>query len=194
MQKIQIQRLTFCFFILFAVIFLKGCRFSEPIPDYCDPKSGCTLDSCKDILAVPYSEPKNVYVCACKPWNSSGILVKKGEVYKFELKELKDWVDGKSLKSTPNQGWQGFWPNVLGTLGGFYKRSDEANWYALVGSIGRNEEKSFAVFNDSDDATVSEKTMIDNGELYFFANDMKGRYGNNRGRLKISITLIKRPK
>ncbi len=197
MRKIQIPKLMLCFFIVISTFYSTGCGILKPIPDNCDPKSACILDSCKNTLPVSLSlgKPNTVDICACKPWNRSKIMVKKGEVYKFEFKleEVDDWVDGKT-SSTPNRGWREFLPNVMGTLGGFYKRSDQANWYALIGSIGRDEEKTFAIFDDSKNTPVSEKTMDDDGELYIFANDMWGRYGNNRGTLKLSITLIKQAK
>ena len=80
------------------------------------------------------------------------------------------------------------------------KRSNKANWYALVGSVEARDEDSFAVFdtraysekdNDLAARTWPPIVMTKTGELYFYANDMKGRYFNNKGALRLQIKRIK---
>lgn len=180
--------------ILLSIACLAGCSALKPKPDYCAPDSGCRLDEpLNPPVSLKIGETKdNIQVCACKPWNSSGIAVKAGEVYRIEAKIKEDWKDS-CIISTPNQGWKGFWINVVGKFFGHFRRSKAANWYALMGSVGRTADsakEAFAVFKESCPALIADIEMPKTGRLYFFANDMEGRYGNNKGILNVSITLL----
>ncbi len=92
------------------------------------------------------------------------------------------WRDG-SVKSDPINGWERNYVSFIGDFFWFLKRSDKTNWYALVGTIEKNDEYSFAIVNEHSNLI----TMCESRELYFYANDMHGRYFNNKGSLQLKL-------
>lgn len=179
-----------------------------PKSDTCEC-SHCLLESSPGTRLIELEEIEDgtnkageavVEVCACRPWNTSLIRVEKGQEYVFSiLEETEEWVDG-SVAATPETGWQNSFYNFAGALVGFLKRSHKANWYALVGAVELSDEESFAIFDarhKSKEGNGQAATdwppivMTKSGELYFYANDMKGRYFNNKGSLRLQIQRIK---
>ena len=148
-----------------------------PKPDTCE------CSSCKlDYSDATYGQ--SVEICACRPWNRSGIRVEEGQEYLFAIVEQSEkWIDGDA-KATPENGWEDGLYNFVGRLASFKKRSDKTNWYALVGAIDQSDQHSFAVFPRS---VVIPKS----GELYFYANDMEGRYFNNRGIIHLKVIRVR---
>lgn len=179
-------------FILLVSLIWGGCVLLSK-PDTCEC-SGCPLNASEtpsqiELAPLPSNSPnskREVEICACRPWNPSGIMVATGQEYHFEIirdNEMESWDDG-SLNATPENGWTGNLANLVGYLAGFLKRSDKANWYALIGTIGESDQDSFAISPKS-------VVMAKGGELVFYANDMQGRYFNNRGFIKLNVTRIK---
>lgn len=170
--------------MLFVTFSTAGCQMIRK-PDNCDHEPRCELD---DGATVQWREPaigesREVLICACSPWNASGITVREGQHYAFDITEVRDWTDG-TVTSHPTLGWQGGSYRALGFMISFLKRSDRAPWYALIGTVGRDDETSFAVIERS----AGTVTIHQSGPLYFYANDMRGRYHNNRGTLVLRIT------
>lgn len=132
--------------------------------------------------------------------------MEKGQEYTFQIIARGEaWVDG-GIAATPENGWTSSSYNLAGSLVRFLKRSSKGNWYALIGTIDMNNRNSFAVFakamtSSADDSqgngNISPSPewgpveMTETGELYFYANDMKGRYFNNKGSLRLKINRIK---
>lgn len=198
--------------ILSTSLLFCGCALI-PQPDTCEC-SKCLLEPPPNAQLIELHAAANhsisgntaeVEICACRPWNSSGIKVATGEQYLFSIiKETEQWVDG-STESTPENGWTGVLYNIIGNIFSPLRRSDKANWYSLIGAIGRSEEDTFAVFKrgrqptevpTAENASISSQawlpvTMDKEGELHFYANDMKGRYFNNKGSLRLQILRIK---
>lgn len=200
--------------LIWTCLLASGCAVI-PKPDTCEC-SKCTLEPSGDAntreLRTQGSHPDTIdheiiEICACRPWNRSGITVVKGQEYKFQIVESgEEWLDG-TIKSTPENGWDDrFYNNLVGSLASPLKRSNEANWYALIGTIDKNDRGSFSVFakamNSSEDKSqrVSNESlsrewgpieMTETGQLYFYANDMKGRYFNNKGSLRLKISRIR---
>lgn len=166
---------------------LSGCSMMKEL-DSCDLEVRCELNPGINQSAVRLSggESKKVTICACRPWNDSGIAVLAGQSYAFNIVSTTHWVDGW-VESDPIDGWQGIGYKAIGFLSGWLKRSDKAPWYALVGSVGMDDNHAFAVV-ESKDGSV---TMDRSGVLYFFANDMDGRYFNNKGEVILEVVLIK---
>lgn len=172
-------------------LLLSGCSILKPIEDKCNECNCILNDFDKKTTSLSANQPsKEIQICACKPWNDSGLEVKKGETYRFEIVNSNgNWKDA-DINATPQSGWLGFWSNFTGYLINDLKRSANANWYALVGSIGKYNDQTFAVFDSDEQKKFSERKMLDKGTLYFYANDMLGKYGNNTGTLMIKITWI----
>ena len=70
---------------------------------------------------------------------------------------------------------------------GWLKRSAKAPGYALVGSVGMDDKKAFAVVESEDGLVRKNKS----GVLHFCANDMDGRYFNNKGKVILTVVLKK---
>ena len=173
---------------LFAIcLMLSGCALMSH-PDSCDQEPLCGLDDKETGLAVELKirESKKIAICACRPWNDSAVKVKKGESYKFEIEAVHNWVDG-NLESDPETGWHGSFHRTMGFLSGFLKRSSKTGWYVLTGTVGKVDDASFAAIPPGNAPVI----MQDNGELYFYANDMNGRYFNNKGKTILKITRIR---
>ncbi len=154
----------------------------------------CNLNNTPESDSIPLNTDysvKEVRVYGCNPWNSSGITVQKNQRYEIKLKEgptgTVNWVDGDVI-SDPVDGWKGFYNNFKGWFIQSYKRSDHTNWYAVTGSVSKDDDCTFSVLSKfPEEAAV---TIPRNGTLYFFANDMKGRYFNNHGYAVLEIKRI----
>lgn len=170
------------FILLFCTIFFSCALISKP--DSCDLEELCKLEEVQtaEVTELKVGEYKNVSVCACRPWNESGIQVAEGQQYSFKAEIISDWIDGKVL-SDPFEGWLGGFYKTVGFLSGYLKRSDKTSWYALVGSVGMDDANTFAVIKSEDGRVPMNKS----GKLYFFANDMEGRYFNNKGKIILQV-------
>lgn len=165
--------------------------------DSCESSCHCKLEQPNDIklIKLDINESSNpIEICACRPWNKSGILVKAGQRYIFEFTETETWKDGY-VPSHPVKGWDdGKFRNSIGYLFSFLKRSNKANWYALVGTVDKNDENTFAILDKASGSitipSIPEPDKDGYAELYFYANDMDGRYFNNKGSLQLKATLV----
>jgi len=170
---------------IITCLLMTACAFS-PQPDSCCHEPSCELgyENTAKLTLLKIGEEKSLHICACKPWNASGIQVIKGEHYTFAYDNVVNWIDG-TISSSPTKGWQESTYQFLGQLVSPYRRSDKSKWYALVGSIGLKEDD---VFFASDTDSVE---MQNTGTLYFYANDKEGRYFNNRGTLSLTLSRVK---
>lgn len=170
-------------FIIFATAFLSGCILFQK-SDVCDSEITICKSEQSNITAIELKdgESHEIEVCACRPWNRSGIIVKEGQVYSFAVKKilLEPWEDKGYKDIDPLIGWKADIKHLIGYFA--TKRSDKTDWFALVGSIGKNCLTTFAVPQTSKTITTKEF-----GELYFYANDAEGFYSNNRGLLELII-------
>jgi hypothetical protein len=123
-----------------------------------------------------------VLVRAEAMWNSSDILVRKGEHYRFRARNVWYWYDN-DIESTPDGQIDKPW--VLRALPAVIKRCDSAEWYALVGCVGKKTRNQFLIGSGCNDAE-----MPADGELLFFANDVRTHYSNNHGQLRLDIERI----
>lgn len=67
----------------------------------------------------------------------------------------------------------------------FLKRFPKANWYVLVGSIGKDKRTFFKIGEG-----LKNYRPPKNDEFYCFANDAEGFYGNNKGKLILKISCL----
>jgi hypothetical protein len=130
-------------------------------------------------------------VFAYKKYNHTRILFEEGKSYKIEvLMSGPRWSDG-GIKNLDGRGWdrkhQEFsWVKNIIIKGKEDERrvkGDNVKWFTLCGSIGDSDETTFVIENKT--TYKAEKT----GEFCAFANDLDGYYGNNRGKLKIKVSL-----
>lgn len=117
----------------------------------------------------------------------SGLIVAPGERYRFTANgQWRDW-----FKVCDADGWRCRalqWGNRLPGV----------PFFKLCGCVGTDLAQAFAIGSRLDDWAVPAETAgLADRQLYFFANDWAGMYGNNHaldaqdgGPLVVEITLI----
>ena len=125
-------------------------------------------------------------VDARNPWNASGLLVKSGERYEFKVEDVNDWRD-LGIEADPETGHDGAsWVFRLPFAG---RRFEDANWFTLVGAVGRSHDHYFPI------GRGRTRTMKATGELFTFANDTSFFphifYLNNHGTLRLVVTRVR---
>ncbi len=169
--------------VVASTILLAGCQtIGNADGSVCGQSAEPAIGEAAPPLTLKPGESVRIVVDARNPWNASGILVRAGQRYTFGIEHVCDWTDG-SVPADPIDGWQGWAVQLFGFLIGPLRRSPTAPWYALVGSVGRDDVHAFAVIDGHRGAV----RMDHSGALYFYANDMDGRYCNNRGTLNLRI-------
>jgi hypothetical protein len=187
MDNVNITRIGIV--LLLPLVLMAGCGFFETKSETCTEKSLCIVDTSVEPsvkgFALGEQTKEDLVVCGCNPWTSSGIAVCKNQHYEVTLTDTRHWKDGE-VNSNPVDGWEE--SKFVGWLGQRYKRSNKTGWYALTGSIDKDDETTFPVlFSESEPNTI---TIPKDGTLYFYANDMMGRYFNNFGYVTLKIKRI----
>jgi hypothetical protein len=138
-----------------------------------------------------YEKPSNIwmgigqtaYVCvyANRLWNDSGINVGWGQMYKFTVPNGEQWMDGGRLCRADGHASNWLtqpWENL--------RRVPSANWFQLVGTIGRSTKPAIVI-----GSTPSEFSPQYPGRLYFFANDLPWMYWSNKGAIAVRVMRAK---
>lgn len=117
----------------------------------------------------------------------SGVELEAEGKYHFTISpEHRHWKD-KDISCGPS-GWTSEeLPWYKEGLVKFFeddRRVPEANWFELIGSLG-DDQDYFRIGKGREDYTPSHKA-----ELYAFANDMKSKYDNNHGVLRVKIKRV----
>ncbi|MBY6006681.1 DUF2235 domain-containing protein [Salipiger bermudensis] len=174
-------------------------RESPPItqPEYWPTKS----------LATP-GDALSMDIFARPQWNYTGIYLEEGVEYRFSASG--EWLD-KNIRCTPDGAPEGFhfgyalvkpldWyqrrrrqktGNPSAAIP-FARREQDMPWFCLVGVIANGtgvhqETRELCphdVFRIGSSAT---RTPTKGGYLYCFANDIWYRYGNNKGKVRLTI-------
>ena len=63
-----------------------------------------------------------------------------------------------------------------------FRRSPEADWFALIGCLGDSDKAAFVIGNKKCSLTPQASA-----ELCAFANDLDRFYGNNQGQLRLTV-------
>ncbi|MBL4775381.1 MAG: DUF2235 domain-containing protein [Mariprofundus sp.] len=128
-------------------------------------------------------------VFAYKKFNHTGIFLEKDKSYAIEVIGKSRWNDG-GVKLLDGKGWNrgsvelGFKEFAIAGMEPFRRVTiDGADWFTLCGSIGDDDDTAFVIGNKT--TFIASKS----GELCVFANDLDGYYGNNSGKLNISVSL-----
>ena len=115
-------------------------------------------------------------IMACKKWNDTQIRLVAGEEYHFKASgQWKDWTilcDAAGFTS----------PDLLLRASEWLRRVPKEQWFALIGSIDRNEDTCFRIGVET---RISPRAT---GLLYCFANDVCFMYWNNKGEIQLTVT------
>lgn len=130
-----------------------------------------------------------VPVMAHQYYNRTGVLLEKGQTYSFKAKAAQRWKDGGIecdadgwKRDRPDIGWikelviKGMEP---------YRREADADWFTLIGAVGDNEGEQFII------GTKTVKHLAEKSDEFCpFANDLSRLYGNNEGRIYVTVKRL----
>lgn len=135
-------------------------------------------------------ETRTFTVHANRHYSPSGVILKPGEKYRFDVDSAQLWYDA-DIPATP-AGWD---RSKIGGLQSWIfgfaeseRRCPKGEWFELIGSIGQNDTNLFRILKHTVDAHGYEPEK--EGELFAFANDLADKYGNNLGSVEVRVTRI----
>jgi len=136
-------------------------------------------------IVLGVGESHTCEVLARPKYNWSGVQLRAGATYTFFVPAGDTWDDasitcGPEGWRSEDQPWYESW--LFKTLKKF-RRLKNANWFALVGTLGDEDNDLFEI-GDCSTPYVAPR----DAELYLFANDMASKYDNNDGSLMVTIT------
>lgn len=129
------------------------------------------------MMKLQINETTEVKIRARCRWNSTQIEISEGEEYEFTA--TGKWTDFTIKKDADG------YTNSYMQLFDAKKRAIHFLWFALIGSLNKNEDKYYLIGKKSN---ISFDEM---GILYCFANDAKGFYWNNFGQISLHIKRLK---
>ncbi len=141
------------------------------------------------LTSLRVDETRELSCSAHQRLNASGIALEQGAQYLFEVPPGQVWHDA-SIACGP-QGWTldevklGLKEVAIAAVQ-WRRRKRDANWFALVGSVGDSDDELFELLHHTDVPYVPERT----GELCTFANDLPSRYGNNAGAMRFLVRRV----
>ena len=128
-------------------------------------------------------------VFASEKYNHTGLLMEKGREYDIKVLEDQFWYDA-SIKCDA-EGWnredinKGLAEVAIKFMES-RRRVPDRDWFFLCCSIDDSDEVVYPVGKHARGFSPH-KT----GEFCPFANDLDSRYGNNRGKITLNVTLTK---
>lgn len=128
-------------------------------------------------MKLQIGEASVVKICSRKWWNSTQVEISEGEEYEFTVEGK--WTDFGITKDA--NGYTCAYLQLFDRC----KRAKQDRWFALIGSLDKNEDKYYL---------IGKKSCIpfnESGILYCFANDVKGFYWNNWGHVTLQLKRIK---
>ncbi len=135
-----------------------------------------------------------VTVYANQKYNRGYVQCNRGEEYTFTVDMQQKWFDS-GIACGP-EGWnrdsQDFpwYEDIPIKFMEDERRCPEANWFEIVGVIGRREQEPFRVLHHvKNKAPLAVDGM--SGEMYLFANDLDDRYSNNLGFIQVRVIRVK---
>ena len=124
-------------------------------------------------------------------YNRTGIFIEKGTEYAISVNKVagkdQQWRDADVTCDA--DGWDrgdvtmGLKEIAIAGMEPF-RRVPEADWFCLCGSIGDKDDNSFKI------GKKSKVKAPASGELCLFANDLNRFYGNNFGKLTVTIKRV----
>jgi hypothetical protein len=107
-------------------------------------------------------------------WNESPVVVRRGETYTFTT--TGSWKDAQ-FECDANGYTVWYLKPVSWML-----RLRNKKYFSLIGSLDKEA--------DFETGLYLTRTFDKPGRLFFYANDVKGFYGNNSGTVKVTIRRI----
>ncbi|MBT9386320.1 DUF2235 domain-containing protein [Pseudooceanicola sp. CBS1P-1] len=163
-------------------------------------------------------EHATVDVFAQERWNRTGLYLEAGATYRLVAEG--EWMDG-GITCPPGGTRDGSFQlgeavqmasSVLGRFEGLYKRLtgngqadipftkrvEEADWFALIGTIANGELPDAAARGGAGAAlhetfvigAGADVTPLRSGYFYAYANDAWATYGNNCGSVRLSVERL----
>ena len=151
----------------------------------------CYHDSARP-RRLQVGEAVTVRVRARKKYNWAGIWTEAGQSYAIEVAEGQVWYD-KGIECDSG-GWMtgGVGMNMvrkwLVRRAERSRRVADAHWSELCGTVGEDEDNHFRIGKGR--VRRDHWTCGQSGPLYFFANDLNKKYGNNRGSIEVTVTRV----
>jgi len=136
-------------------------------------------------------ESRLITIYANTKMNRSYVYANSGEEYSIDIDMAQTWFDS-GIACSP-EGWdrqsQDFpwYQKIPIRCMEDERRCPEANWFELVGTIGKKPQAPFRALTYMPNQA---NLCISNtaGELFFFANDLEDRYSNNLGYIQARVT------
>lgn len=123
-------------------------------------------------------ETSEITIEANQPWNDTFVDVVQNGVYRITA--AGEWCD-LFIRTDAN----GYDSVLSQRLFESRRRIASAKWFALIGSLGRDDSTAFVI---GDDIVW---TAPATGRLFAFANDVPGFYFNNFGRISVKIDRMR---
>ena len=132
---------------------------------------------------------EDVTVFASQPYNYSALMLEKEATYQFSVEPGQKWKDGE-VTCGPD-GWDRddveFGIREIGIAGMEpFRRVSDADWFCLCGCVTDNDDHAFKIGKGPVEVEIKKS-----GEFLPFANDLKKYYGNNSGKIKVTVERIK---
>jgi hypothetical protein len=148
---------------------------------------GDVVDDTAEARDLLIGESHTCEVLAESKYNWSGVRLRQGASYSFSVPAGGTWDDA-NITCGP-AGWESeqlpWYKEGLVRAFERFRRKHDANWFALIGALG-DEDDALFVIGDCSQTYVAPREA----ELYLFANDMPSKYGNNEGSLPVTITRV----
>ena len=137
------------------------------------------------------NEQADTVALAYQLYNRTGIFVEKGTEYEISVKKTaskeQQWRDADITCNA--DGWDrgdvkmGLQEIAIAGMEPF-RRVAKADWFCLCGSIGDSDDNAFKI------GKKKKVKVPASGELCLFANDLNRFYGNNFGKLVVTVKRL----
>lgn len=166
--------------------------FSNNTIEEYDSLADAMLASSTRAKRLDAGEVKSFMVHANQKYNASRILVKEGDKLVFTVDKNQVWYDA-TIECGPS-GWKA--DEEIDTrlvrwgvkLKESERRHAEGAWFEVIGCINRSDDELIRILQHNKKEKAY--TCQSSGELYAFANDLKSKYGNNRGSITVKVKRI----
>lgn len=132
-------------------------------------------------------EPHTSIVNSELKYNWSGVELVEGHRYKFIVDSDQLWKDG-GVECGPD-GWRSeqlpWYKEEIVEVLEKRRRHRKANWFEIIGALGDEDDVLLRILS-ADGIYTAPKTA----ELYYFANDLDSKYGNNCGSIQVKIRRL----
>lgn len=154
------------------------------------PFTGYAVHRENRITGMTIPDPGKPCRCvafAHKRYNHTGLYLQAGQRYRIEVPGEQQWRDAGIACDA--EGWnrgdiQKGIKELFIQASEPFRRCPDADWFCLVGTIGDCDDHCFKVGREQTFEAPA------TGELCLFANDLDRFYGNNMGKLKVTVERL----